>query len=335
MYFLKEYISDGFDAGSKARIDCEKIIKQLNYKPLDLYFSNRLIYFKSIFKRHSELKNLNEGDSIIIQYPYYFKCWDKVFKKLQKLRNKNIKIIAIIHDIISLRSKNEDMDICNEMNLLNKFDYIISHNESMSKFLKDNGVKNKILNLEIFDYISDSSNYTRYDDFKKVYIAGNLSKNKSQYIYTDEFNKLNYKIYLYGPNFDEKIIKLNNNIEYKGCFPAESLGEQFGNGFGLVWDGNSIDECNGAMGEYLKYNNPHKTSMYLSTGMPIIIWKEAAMAKFIEENKLGICIESLKEIEYIFKNMSTSEYNEIKNNCNEISKKIREGYFLKKILKSI
>ena len=56
--------------------------------------------------------------------------------------------------------------------------------------------------------------------------------------------------------------------------------------FGLVWDGTSLDGCNGRYGEYLKFNNPHKTSLYLSCGIPVIIWKEAALADFVEEHKV-------------------------------------------------
>lgn len=45
-----------------------------------------------------------------------------------------------------------------------------------------------------------------------------------------------------------------------------------------VWDGDSVDTCAGNTGAYLRYNNPHKTSLYLACGMPVIVWKEAAIA---------------------------------------------------------
>ena len=54
--------------------------------------------------------------------------------------------------------------------------------------------------------------------------------------------------------------------------------------FGLVWDGISVETCAGVYGEYLKVNNPHKTSLYLASGIPVIIWKEAAWLSLLNAN---------------------------------------------------
>ncbi|NRO11242.1 Beta-1,6-galactofuranosyltransferase WbbI [Lactobacillus helveticus] len=48
-------------------------------------------------------------------------------------------------------------------------------------------------------------------------------------------------------------------------------------------------------GNYLRYNDPHKLSLYLASGIPVIIWKKAAEAKFVEENKVGITVDSLED----------------------------------------
>ena len=34
-----------------------------------------------------------------------------------------------------------------------------------------------------------------------------------------------------------------------------------------MWDGPSPDTCAGVYGAYLRYNNPHKTSLYLAAGL--------------------------------------------------------------------
>ena len=58
----------------------------------------------------------------------------------------------------------------------------------------------------------------------------------------------------------------------------------------------SSETCKGSFGEYLRINNPHKTSLYLASGIPVIIWSKAALAEFIEKNKCGITVDSLYEI---------------------------------------
>lgn len=101
------------------------------------------------------------------------------------------------------------------------------------------------------------------------------------------------KFYLYGPNYG---LEESDNITYGGVLSPEQVPEVLTKGFGLIWDGNTIETCKGGTGEYLRYNNPHKLSLYLSSGLPVIIWKDAAEAKFVCENGVGYTIDSLREI---------------------------------------
>ena len=103
--------------------------------------------------------------------------------------------------------------------------------------------------------------------------------------------------------------------------------------FGLVWDGDSSATCTGVYGDYLKINNPHKTSMYLAAGIPVIIWEEAALANFIKKNHCGITIKSTDEIRNIIDNMLDEEYETLKANACKIGGKLRRGYFLKSAMK--
>lgn len=82
--------------------------------------------------------------------------------------------------------------------------------------------------------------------------------------------------------------------------------------FGLVWDGTSVSTCTGDFGEYLQYNNPHKTSLYIRCQLPVIIWNKAALADFVRENGIGICVDSLEELEKILNTLSEEEYAEMK-----------------------
>ena len=126
-----------------------------------------------------------------------------------------------------------------------------------------------------------------------------------------------------------------DNIFYHGAFPADELPLKLNGKFGLVWDGYSADGCQGTFGQYLKLNNPHKTSLYLASGLPVIIWKEAALASFIVENNLGFAVDKLSEINEKLSQISDEQYKIMANNVKGISAKLRNGEYIKTALKCI
>ena len=147
----------------------------------------------------------------------------------------------------------------------------------------------KMIELDIFDYLIGKEGEKIQERGKRkpgysCIIAGNLDKQKSAYVY--ELPK-DIAFDLYGPNYTGQA---GGNICYHGSFPPAELPYELEGNFGLVWDGISVDTCAGVYGEYLKVNNPHKTSLYLASGIPVFIWKEAALAEFVEQERVGIKI---------------------------------------------
>jgi glycosyltransferase involved in cell wall biosynthesis len=102
--------------------------------------------------------------------------------------------------------------------------------------------------------------------------------------------------------------------------------------FGLVWDGDSTTTCSGDFGEYLQYNNPHKTSLYLRCGLPVIIWDKAGLADFIRDNKVGLCIDSLEHLEEALSNVTAQEYADMKSNALQVRNRLQEGYHTRQAL---
>ena len=86
--------------------------------------------------------------------------------------------------------------------------------------------------------------------------------------------------------------------------------------------------CTGNIGNYLKYNNPHKISLYIAAEIPIIIWKQAALAEYVTAKGIGIAIDNLAELELAVGAVSKEAYKQMKENLKGIAKKIRERYFL-------
>ena len=211
---------------------------------------------------------------------------------------------------------------------------IICHNEKMKQFLLDNGFQeHQIVCLEIFDYLSDAVCRPREKTLQpSVAIAGTLHINKSGYIYKilDNIHNKNLVVNLYGNYFDES--QTNDRLVYKGSFPPEKLPSCIEGDFGLVWDGSEAYTCAGNTGEYLKYNNPHKTSLYLSSGLPVIVWTEAAIADFVVKNKVGITVSSLFDLEEAISQVAKEEYVIMCQNAKGIAEKLRNGYYFYKAL---
>ena len=220
--------------------------------------------------------------------------------------------------------------------LLKKFDAVICHNDHMRHYLLEQGFdSDKLFNLEIFDYLSDVS---RVQPEKgrgpSIAIAGNLATGKSSYIYdifAREKNK-GLKVHLYGVMFDAS--RAHKNMLYHGSFKPEELPEKLEGDFGLVWDGNSAETCAGNTGEYLKYNNPHKTSLYLSSGMPVIVWSKSAIADFVLGNGVGISVDSLLELEEKISGMSNSEYSHMCEQVTIVAERLKAGYYFKTALEN-
>lgn len=339
-------VGESMTASSKAREDILTTSKQNGYdaKLISIDGStNKFSLLKEIYFTYQKLKKIlddvEDGSTVIIQYP-----WDSMLYQYakfiqKKAQLKNLKTIVLIHDINSIRTNNLGGKIyfkyfVKEIKFLTSFDYIISHNEKMTRYLIEQGIpKNKIYDLGIFDYLTDKSNINDFKNFKSVTIAGNLSVNKSKYIYElDKLNGSHYHFELYGVHYTNPSSKF---LVYNGAFPAEELPLKIHSGFGLVWDGSSTDTCDGTFGNYLKYNNPHKFSLYMACGIPVIVWKESALAQFVTSHQIGIVISSLEELDECFRTLTLPKYKEMVENVKKIQKNVKNGYYFSTVIRKI
>ena len=101
---------------------------------------------------------------------------------------------------------------------------------------------------------------------------------------------------------------------------------------GLVWDGN-FDESDEEKNykNYTRFNNPHKLSCYIASGMPVIVWKKSAIADFVRENNIGYEISNLYDIN----KLDFSDYDVKKKNVEKLEQRVRKGYFTQSALSKI
>lgn len=327
------YISRNYkgtaSAGNKAKTDIECVMQNMGFKNIGLkqttYRNSIISFILTLLSIIKTILSIRKKDIVIIQYP--FKKYFSFLCKMIHLRGG--KIIVIIHDLGSFRRKRLTCE--QEISRLNKSDYIIAHNEKMKSWLSANGCIVNLETLKIFDYLSKTSAHQNEyipNSMYSVLYAGALRERKNRFLYDWGEYATTYKINLYGNGFEIEKAKNVNQYNYFGFVESDKLIETAKGNFGLVWDGDSLDECSGNFGEYLKINNPHKVSLYIRCNLPIIIWEDAALADFVRENKIGFCIKSLKDLESILSAVTPTEYAIMKNNIKELSSKLQAGYFI-------
>lgn len=336
-YQIWECLGEYQVAGGKAPVDIRRILEKKGYETIPIHpykeqegeSDNNWSYrrLKEDWEKGYNLIALNS--LLFLQYPFCQRQRERN-RTLRRLKEeKRIRIITLVHDVEQLRKiflntfSEDDFAF-----LMDISDAVIVHNQRMRAYFLETGVSGeKLVNLEIFDYLYSGTPQTKQFE-KSIVIAGNLDRQKSPYI--GELGKLKpLKIHLYGPNYADETAEKEDRerIIYHGSFPSNEIPQILDRGFGLVWDGDSLDTCSGFTGEYLRYNNPHKLSLYLAAGLPVIIWKEAAEADFVEKHGVGFTVNSLYEIQRILENVTKEQYIHFLSQVQKISAKLVQGEY--------
>ena len=347
-YYLKEeFLHDNNvkNAGNKARNDVEEIVKREGYQALVLSVGNW--YEMSTLKAQlhkskafdQALNELKQGDELLIQFPMLHHSFFTTHH-VKKAQKKGVKVNFIIHDLEALRYVNvENFPLkhkvriqIQESGLLGAADGIIAHNPIMKSVLVDKGIAaDKIVSLGIFDYlIPNFQEKTGLTKNQPIIVAGNLAQEKAGYLYSlPEEPAYN----LYGVGFDESRALANET--YFGSFLPDELPAALEGGFGLVWDGDSAETCSGVFGEYLRYNNSHKASLYLAAGFPVVVWEESALAHFVIDKQCGLVVSSLSDLKENLATLSEEQYKEMLENAKQIGSRLRQGQYLKAALSKL
>jgi len=323
----------------------EAILISEGYEGLELKVENwyKMNFFKAQQHKYRATKSvfdqLGAGDELVIQFPIIHHIFfiSRLIKQAQK---RGAKFYLLIHDVETLRHaagsevkfRHKVRNYFQEKKALMSVDGIIVHNDIMKKVLVSQGVPaDKMVSLEIFDYlIPNFEEKTAPQKDQPIIVAGNLNPTKSGYLY----NLPEQPAYnLYGVGYDES--RALKNTSYFGSFMPDNLPTALEGSFGLVWDGDSSETCQGSYGNYLRFNNSHKASLYLASGFPVVVWKESALAHFILEKSCGIAVASLHDLEAALENLTEKEYADLSENARRIGKDLREGYYLRSALKKL
>ena len=312
------------DARTKAPADTIRVLENDGYTPWHITVDPAWSHVKKLFILCWSLfifcLRIPRGSELFVQYPLTNLFW--IFLPL--LRLKRVHITMLVHDLETYRFSGT-MDP-KETAKFNCASTLILPSPTMEQLLRPTGLAVEdiryhylwpyLLPLERPIGTPQSPNIPR-----QIVFAGNLTKSA----FLSQLSSLqnpNYTIKLYGGGYTPNLA-IEGFVSYHGIFTPDT--PTIEGDWGMVWEGNSLDACSGEIGDYLRMCASHKLSLYLAMGLPVIVWKEAAVAPFVENNNLGIALSNLYELEGRLSKMSVEEYSLIKQAVQQMSAKVRTG----------
>jgi len=330
--FFKIIQPRSFSAGSKAVDDVNAILERNGYLPVRMDRSvssiQRVLRAPLALGRVAAALLAREN-LIVIQSPPPF----EIRRPLHALiRFKRATVAVLIHDIEAVHDPRRAHELQAELAFLGSADAVVCHNPAMGRWLRQAGLTNSIYCLGFFDYLisEPAAAPQRPLDWRTdVVFAGNLAPEKSGFIYQlpPEFP---IRVHVFGARPDPAA-DFPACVDYAGKFPPDSPAFPAGV-FGLVWDGPQATCCCGVAGDYLKLNSPHKASLYLASGAPIICWRHSALAREVEERQLGLLVESLLDVPALLGELPQFRYEAMLENVRRIRRDICGGRQLGQVL---
>lgn len=318
-YFASEYLGqESYLTAARAKYDVELILKNNNWIPLDFSSEKNISTAKKINIIAHVIKTvigLPSNAVVFINFPV-ISTIIKLFLRLLRQR-KSIQIIICIHDLDGIRNQS-DKQLKKEQAFIKRYKFFIVQNNTMKKYFEKIYPNAISVPIEIFDYIAPIGHKKRSIG-NTIVIAGNLVK--SPYIkQLENVGELHFNIY-----GEQNGLPNLTNITYKGAYDSAIISTILEGSFGLIWDGDAISSCNGPCGKYLSINSPHKTSLYLLAGLPLIVPEDAAIKDFVVQHNIGIVIHSIPDIESKINGISQREYDTMCANIQLIAQKIHQG----------
>lgn len=293
---------------------------QLGFRNMGIYvYDSREESAESLSSRYDGIiASISPGDVVFFQHP----TWNQLkFEEglINRIKAYGGRIVIVVHDVEALMIESSRFMLKDVIGIFSSAEVLVVPSYSMKKFLQDNGIRKnmKFAVQEIWDYTADIRVSQMPKFQKEMHFAGSPSK----FLFPQYWNyDIPLKVYTSEQCTGE-------NVQIMGWMePGSLLLELSKGGFGLVWYGNEYWH------QYMKYNNTIKLSAYLAAGIPVIVPRGISNQYLIEENHLGLIVDTLDEaVEYV-RNMGEAEYQEYVQHVRSFSPLIRNGYFIKRFL---
>lgn len=331
---MKKYITSpnsnqfSYDGAVKPRLDTADTLASLGYEKINFNMYGRIETESKEYKEITkQLDSLKEGDLVVQQVPSY--CSNEFDIYLSRhIIEKGAYSVALVHDVDTLRGFYPNFD--SERIVFNSYDLLVVASDKLKKYLIDSGITTKIIIRGPWDYLQKLP-YRNHKIINNIYYAGNLSKRKAGFLET--FNKnTGLVVTVCGKINNSKDYIDKSSVDYLGPVNPNTI--SFSDGWGLIWD-NEEDNSDNFYHNYQEYNWPAKLSVYLRSGIPVIVSKKAQTYSYIKDNHLGIGIDDIKDIPICLNKLSENDKMLIMSSCFQEANKIGNGYYAKQMSNNI
>ncbi|MDO4870218.1 MAG: hypothetical protein Q4A65_08055 [Bacillota bacterium] len=324
-YFLQEIAEDGqkLNKNGKVRRDFEAVLKSMGFVEVAIPQapSVNLGAYRNI---RDNFEFFREGDVLIVQLPLTTSA--AILRRLFKsLSRRGVRTFLVVRDLdIILEGNKSYWKHCEGV--------IVQNEKTAMELIKQKVDVDKIIPLDLTDYLipdSISGSCGEYGLKEPVIISGKLTREEAGYIYRLPDN---CRFRLYGQKYEGQI---DDHILAGGSYDPDDLPFMLKGSFGLVWDGPTPMTCLGIAGEKMKISDPYQLSLYLASGLPVIVWSESAIADFVIQKGCGFTVSSLVEIGYRIKSMSEKTYKNMRRNAEDIGIPLRDGCYIRVAMNKI
>lgn len=157
-----------------------------------------------------------------------------------------------------------------------------------------------------------------------IIFAGNLTPHKVGWLYDRAIRRP--PVLLYGTDHDASRDP-DKGDRFISSFDPNTPPFVGPVGWGLVWDGTKAGQEGGA-GDYETINQPHKFSLYLACGIPVIVWDQSHVATLVQKYGLSICVPRLESIPEAICNVTPADYEAARHAAMKVADQLRRGHFL-------
>ncbi len=334
-----KYISRSYynstSAGNKAKSDYEDIMAAEGAVNIGLrrtFGDNKALAFvRNLAGVARASLSLRRGDVLVLQYPV-----KKYFSFLCRVaRARGVRVVAFIHDLGTFRRR--ALTVEKEISRLAMAGEVIAANASMASWLRARGLSVPVYEMGLHDYLSTArpaADVAVPRRKTEVVYAGSLNRRKNSFLADLCVLPRTWNLHIFG-DMGDAAGDSPAAVEIHGYMDSDTFISRAGGGFGLVWDGDSLDACTGAFGEYLRYNTPHKASFYLRAGMPLIVWSGSALAPVVRSFGAGLVIDSLRSLDDALASLTDDAYTAMRRAAAALADDIASGAAMRRQLRRI
>jgi hypothetical protein len=316
VYYITEFSSQNDRFKFQAQI--ESIFDEKGFVPVK-YPGNYISRFFTLIRLPFIL---NKETIIFFIHPLY-SVTSRMILSIARLKRSSV--VCIISDLNGLRDENISLD--KEINYLKDIKYFVFHNNKMRSLIEARTGKKVSVNIQLFDLLFAPPAVQRINS-NEVVFAGNTSKCP----FLKDLDKIqNIKWMVYSSSK----IPAASNVKHVMLFDDIQDRAMLMGSYGLIWEGDSVENITGLQGKYLEWVTPLKLSNYLLNGLPVITHVHAAIADLVNREKIGFCVSSLFEIEGKIRDIDEDQYQQMQENARKFSGKISRGHYMSEAIDGI